>query len=256
WYTGPGEADVNTAFLAQTGLSVGGTTTITAGGKPVTVRIAGEVFDPQGNDQPALLTSWQTLGGAPAGLAIAQYDVGLKPGTDPGGYADAVNQALGSWSPFFASVPSGGQFYTIAESLIAILTLMIAVVAGLGVLNTVLLGTRDRVHDLGVFKAVGMTPRQTIAMVVCWVTVPALAACARAPPARTDLPVGPRPALGRARLPGHPGSDQNPKQASRNGPARPVRIRHRGPRRAAASQLDGTIQNRHGPAHRITNPAG
>src|SRR5262249_52721082 len=100
WYTRPGEADVNTAFPAPTGLSVGGTTTITAGGKPVTVRIAGEVFDPQGNDQPALLTSWQTLGGAPAGLAIAQYDVGLKPGTDPGGYADAVNQALGSWSPF------------------------------------------------------------------------------------------------------------------------------------------------------------
>jgi putative ABC transport system permease protein len=25
------------------------------------------------------------------------------------------------------------------------------------------------VHDLGVFKAVGMTPRQTIAMAICWV---------------------------------------------------------------------------------------
>jgi putative ABC transport system permease protein len=35
------------------------------------------------------------------------------------------------------------------------------------VLNTVVLQTRERVHDLGVFKAVGMTPRQTIAMVVC-----------------------------------------------------------------------------------------
>src|SRR5262249_41446685 len=68
WYTGPGEADVNTAFLTQTGLAVGGTTTITVGGKPVTVRITGEVFDPQGNDQPALMTSWQTLGGAAAGL--------------------------------------------------------------------------------------------------------------------------------------------------------------------------------------------
>jgi putative ABC transport system permease protein len=35
------------------------------------------------------------------------------------------------------------------------------------VLNTVVLQTRERVHDLGVFKAIGMTPRQTIAMVVC-----------------------------------------------------------------------------------------
>ena len=55
------------------------------------------------------------------------------------------------------------------QGLIGTLTLMLAVVAGLGVLNTVVLSTRERVHDLGVFKAVGMTPRQTIAMVVCWV---------------------------------------------------------------------------------------
>jgi putative ABC transport system permease protein len=33
----------------------------------------------------------------------------------------------------------------------------------------VVLHTRDRVHDLGVLRAIGMTPRQTIAMVVCWV---------------------------------------------------------------------------------------
>jgi hypothetical protein len=71
---------------------------------------------------------------------------------------------------------AGGQFYLIADSLIAILTLMMAAVAGLGVLNTVLLGTRDRVHDLGMFKAVGMTPRQTIAMVLCWVVTPAVVA--------------------------------------------------------------------------------
>jgi putative ABC transport system permease protein len=204
WYSGPGEADVNTAFLAQTGLSVGDTTTITAGAKPVTVRIAGELFDPQGNDQPAVLTSWQTLGGAAAGLTVAQYDVGLKPGTSPGAYANAVNQALGTGSPFAASVPGSGQFYTVAESLIAVLTLMIAVVAGLGVLNTVLLGTRDRVHDLGVFKAVGMTPRQTIAMVVCWVTGPAMAAAVIAIPAATILHFVTVHAMGAAAFTGIP----------------------------------------------------
>jgi putative ABC transport system permease protein len=47
------------------------------------------------------------------------------------------------------------------------MTLLLAAVAALGVLNTVVLQTRERVHDLGVFKAVGMSPRQTIAMVVC-----------------------------------------------------------------------------------------
>lgn len=42
----------------------------------------------------------------------------------------------------------------------------LAAVAALGVLSTVVLDTRERVHDLGVFKALGMSPRQTIAMVV------------------------------------------------------------------------------------------
>jgi hypothetical protein len=42
--------------------------------------------------------------------------------------------------------------------------------AALGVLNSVVLSTRDRAHDLAVFKAVGMTPGQLIAMVVSSVT--------------------------------------------------------------------------------------
>jgi len=65
-----------------------------------------------------------------------------------------------------ANVSSSQQFYVII-GLIATLTLLLVAVAGLGVLNTVVLQTRERVHDLGVFKAIGMTPRQTVAMVVC-----------------------------------------------------------------------------------------
>jgi putative ABC transport system permease protein len=56
------------------------------------------------------------------------------------------------------------------------------VLAGLGVLTSVLMLTRERVHDLGIFKALGMTPRQTITMVFCWVIVPAIAAAAIAIP--------------------------------------------------------------------------
>ncbi len=204
WYNGVGEVDVNTAFLAQAGLSVGDSVTVSVGGQAVSVRIVGEVFDPQGNDQPALITSWQTLGGTAAGLTIAQYDVGLRPGVDADAYTMAVDQALGS--NFAANAPPSRQFYQIAISLIGILTLMMAVVAALGVLNTVLLGTRDRVHDLGVFKAVGMTPRQTIAMVVCWVVAPALAAAVIAVPAGTALHSVTAQAMGRAAHTGIPGS--------------------------------------------------
>ncbi len=70
-----------------------------------------------------------------------------------------------------------------SRCLIGTLTLLLSVVAGLGVLNTVVLNTRERVHDLGVFTAVGMTPRQTMAMAVCWVAGAGLAAGVIAVPA-------------------------------------------------------------------------
>ncbi|WP_319205529.1 ABC transporter permease [Streptomyces sp. ME02-8801-2C] len=47
---------------------------------------------------------------------------------------------------------------------------MLVSVAGLGVLNSVVLDTRERVHDLGVCKALGMSPRQTVSLVLASVT--------------------------------------------------------------------------------------
>jgi putative ABC transport system permease protein len=195
WLDGAGQVVVSTSFLSQTGLAVGDNTTISAGGKPVTARIVGQVFDP--GSQPALMTNWQTLAGsATPALGIAQYDVGLRPGVSADSYVGSVNRALGA--SFVAFGPDGGQFYLIADSLIALLTLMMAVVAGLGVLNTVLLGTRDRVRDLGVFKAVGMTPRQTIAMVMCWVVGPAVVAAIIAVPISAELHSATITAMGNA----------------------------------------------------------
>jgi putative ABC transport system permease protein len=113
-----------------------------------------------------------TLAALDPGLATSQYDVALKPGTDVQAYVHGVGTALGHNNQgsgnYDISVNSSSsqQFYVII-GLIGTLTLLLVAVAGLGVLNTVVLQTRERVHDLGVFKAVGMTPRQTVAMVVC-----------------------------------------------------------------------------------------
>jgi len=204
WYTRTGQVVVNTAYLDQTGLTVGQRTTISTGTRSVAARIVGQVFVP--GNQPALLTSVQTLGGTSASLGLDQYDVGLKPGVMPSSYVGRLNHALGNG--YYASGPEGGQFYLIADSLIAMLTLMMAAVAGLGVLNTVLLGTRDRVHDLGVFKAVGMTPRQTIAMVLCWVVTPAVVAAVIAIPVGMVLHSATADAMARAAYTGLPASFQ------------------------------------------------
>jgi putative ABC transport system permease protein len=163
WYHGADEADVNTYFLTATGTRVGDTYTLTAGRSEETVRIVGEVLDIKGHAADMFMST-ATLSALTPGLGIDQYDVGLRPGTNPQSYANALSARLGprldvtttTSSPIFASV----------LALDAVLTVLLIAVAGLGVLNTAVLQIRERAHDLGVFKALGMTPRQTLTMVV------------------------------------------------------------------------------------------
>jgi putative ABC transport system permease protein len=131
-----------------------------------------------------MLTDWRTLTAADPGLTPdpmnAQWDIGLRPGTDPITYVHALGPKLGSNYGF--SLNQNGDAAT-AIALAGTLTLLLSIAAGLGVLNTVVLHTRERVHDLGVFKAVGMTPRQTVAMVLCSVAGTGLLAGVLAVPA-------------------------------------------------------------------------
>ena len=91
WYSGTGEADVNTAFLTESGAKVGQTYTLDLRlrTRHLTVRIAGEVFDPSGGG-PEIIASTSTLAALDPGLAPDQYDVALKPGTNAQAYANTV----------------------------------------------------------------------------------------------------------------------------------------------------------------------
>ena len=187
WYSGPGQVVINTAYPGTAGLTVGRAIRITVGGVAVTATITGTVYDP---GVGLLLTSWATLHGA-AGLAVNQYIVGLKPGVEPPAYTAELGKALGHGYDVENVTPgqsgSVGLYGDIDTSLIQLLTVLVAVLAGLGVLNATLMLTRERVHDLGVYKAVGMTPRQTIAMVTCWAVTPAMVAAVIALPAGIAL---------------------------------------------------------------------
>jgi putative ABC transport system permease protein len=122
-----------------------------------------------------MITNWSTLARIDPGLAPDQFDVSLRPGTSPLRYAQALTSTLG---PDYLVRLNSRKSNVVAAmiGLITALTLLLATVAALGVLNTVVLNTRERVHDLGIFKAIGMTPRQTIAMAVSWVAGIGLAA--------------------------------------------------------------------------------
>ncbi len=196
WYAGGDQADVNTAFLTETGAKVGDSYTLSSGSQHVTIQIAGEIFEP-GGGQAEIIASQATVAALDPGLSPDQYDVALTPGTGAQTYAAAVGAKLGQFYQVGTNGSDSSNFYVII-GLVATLTLLLVVVAGLGVLNTVVLQTRERVHDLGVFKAIGMTPRQTIAMVVCSVAGIGLVAGLIAIPAGIAVHHFVLPAMGHA----------------------------------------------------------
>jgi len=203
WYSGPGQVDVPAYFLAVTGKAIGDTVTMTFAGRQIPVRIVGEIFDNQNNGL-AMVTDWQTLASAEPGLEVGVYDVGLRPGTSPADYARQVQAALGQG--YVAGVNSNNKGLPLVLGLIGSLALLLAGAAGLGVLSTVVLQTRERAYQMGVFRAVGMTPRQTIAMVVCSVAGIGLVAGVAAIPAGIALLRSLAPVMGAAAGTGMPPS--------------------------------------------------
>jgi putative ABC transport system permease protein len=193
WY-GDGGAAVNTAFLNATGKQVGDTFTFTGDGRSAALTITGEVFDPGSAQVFTNLSSVTALD--PSGLSPQQYDVGLRRGVNAEGYVNAVFTKLGPG--YSRQRMGGGGLLDIINGLVIILTLLLVGVAGLGTMNTVVLTTRERVHDLGVFKAVGMTPRQTIAMAVTTVAATGLIAGLVALPAGIALQRAILPIIGNA----------------------------------------------------------
>jgi putative ABC transport system permease protein len=198
------EIDVNTLFLTDTNTAVGDTYTLVNGAHKVTVKIVGEVFRP-GNDvsiymSPATLTAID-----PTVTGPDSYDVSLQPGVNADAYAAALQDKLGD--TYNANDFSGGGKALIAVvTLVAMLTLLIIAVAGLGVLNTVALQIRERAHDIGIFKALGMTPRQTLTMVICSVGITGLVAGIIAVPAGILLHHEVLPAMAHAANSGLPAS--------------------------------------------------
>ncbi|WP_406408682.1 ABC transporter permease [Streptomyces sp. NBC_01643] len=206
WIDRPGEAVVPTPFLAVTGTGIGDTVTLNGLAEPVTVRIVGEVLDPR-NDGMQVFTDASTLTAAHPDLTETSHHIAVTSGTDVTGYVDVLNKDL---APLGATaraggLDAGGDMVVTLNALSVILTLMLVAVAALGVLNGVLLDTRERVREIGVHKALGMTPRQTIAMVITSVVVTGLVAGTLGVPLGVALHGWVIPAMGDSvglRLPG------------------------------------------------------
>jgi putative ABC transport system permease protein len=173
WFHRPGEVVVPSGFLASTGTHVGDTITLANDDHTARVRIVGEAFTTR-EEGMLILTEASSLAGLDAYVLpeSLEFDIALRPGTDQQAYLDALNAALQPLGVTAQANQSRLSGTAVAmDALATTLTAMLMAVAGLGVLNTVLLETRERVHDFGIFKALGMSPRQTVGAVITSVTI-------------------------------------------------------------------------------------
>ncbi|MEU9453389.1 FtsX-like permease family protein [Streptomyces sp. NPDC048277] len=160
WMRHRGEVVVGSAFLRRNGVHVGDHLRLRRSGREEEVTVVGELM--QSNDR-VVAGTWPTFTAlVPGGKAIA-YHVKLREGADPTAYARAA-RAVDKGLSTQLSGPSGGAETVIGSA--TALTLMLALVASLGVFNTVVLNTHDRRRDLGMLKSIGMTPGQVTVMTV------------------------------------------------------------------------------------------
>ncbi|WP_329331904.1 FtsX-like permease family protein [Streptomyces sp. NBC_00663] len=163
WITGPGQVVVSTHFLNTTETEVGDTVRVTVGKRTRTLTIVGEAFDTSDDG----LRFHASLADFPA-VETQMFLVELKSGVQATQYATTLGETVRALGGEAMANSSSRQdnLILVLDAMAALLTLMLVSVAGLGVLNSVVLDTRERVHDLGVCKALGMSPRQTVSLVL------------------------------------------------------------------------------------------
>jgi putative ABC transport system permease protein len=164
WYHGPDEAVAGSRMLRLSGTKVGDHITISTERGQRRIHIVGEVFGPTG--EATILMDTAGLAGLVERVAPNRFEVALTGGTDPQAYVQALSAAVGSMAVLPQVTGEGSDTIRIMLGLISTLSLLLAGVAALGVFNTVVLNTRERVHEIGVLKSIGMTPRQVGVMVV------------------------------------------------------------------------------------------
>ncbi|MFC5955409.1 ABC transporter permease [Streptomyces pratens] len=163
WITGEGQVVVPSRFLERTSTKLGDAVRVTYEKETANLRIVGESFDTSGSRLEIHADMADFKSAEPS-----TFPVETKPGVSAHDYTQkvaAVVQPLGGDATTGSESGQEGVLIVMA-AMAVLLALMLITVAALGVLNSVVLDTRERIHDLGVCKAIGMSPRQTMSLVL------------------------------------------------------------------------------------------
>jgi putative ABC transport system permease protein len=166
WINGPGEVVAPRGLLLDAHLAVGDTFTGTFRGTAVNLRIVGEVYDfvsgPGGHE---LILDWSTISTAFPDLTPSTYQVTLKPGSSVDAYVKRMAAAEPDLLDVQANHTGATAGLSMIDGVLLAIAAVIALIAVAGIFNTLLLNTRERMRDTATLKALGMSPRQVIAMV-------------------------------------------------------------------------------------------
>jgi putative ABC transport system permease protein len=154
-------------LLRSTNRRVGDTIVLAGHSGRREVRIVGEVLD-LNNGGRELIMDEATLASITETAPPETWEVAVRPGTDPEAYINALSAKVTNKDVVFdlRAAQHDTLTFDILRGLIAILALLLSTVAALAVFSTVVLDTRERVHEIGILKAIGMTPRQVRVMFV------------------------------------------------------------------------------------------
>jgi putative ABC transport system permease protein len=162
WLRAPGEAVAPTAFFTTTHHHVGDRITVGLSGQPITMTLVGEIFDVQDNGV-LLRTDYSSF---PANLEPNEYEIQVRPGTDPNSYAASFGQAGRGIDVQTTADGGNDTAFLLINSVLAGQGLILTLIALAGVFNTVVLNTREKARDLAILKALGMAPRQVVQLVL------------------------------------------------------------------------------------------
>lgn len=153
------------------GLRLGDDLTIPlGGGRVLTLRVAGIVERTlPGAAGEAILVGWPTATGALAIAGADSFAVRYAPGAaaTAGPALETAARQL-ALQPTSLDATAGAVDATLARVFVLLdaLALVAVLVAALGIVNTLAMNVRERVRELGVLRAIGLTRRQAWRMVV------------------------------------------------------------------------------------------
>jgi len=123
----------------------------------------------------------------PGNPQAQSYEIQLKPGTDADRVAGAIESSTTGLGVDVHGRGGVDTAFILINSVLAGLALILTLIALAGVFNTVVLNTREKARDIAILKAVGMTPRQVVTMVMGSVALVGVAGAALGIPAGIAL---------------------------------------------------------------------